>query len=970
MAPDAPASSASPLTRAGLLHLLTLWSFAVAQPLYEVLRRNGEFFVAHQTGPLDVLLFVLAISLVAPLVPAALCVAADLAWRRAGRLVFLLIAGVAVAAVALQALDRIAPIAAEWALAIAAVAGGAAAWMYASKAAARLFLTVLSPAVLIFPAVMMLHPDMAPFVRPSPSVQGPPPQLGPEPPPIVMIVFDQLPLTSLMTEAGEIDAENFPGFARLAASSTWYRNATAVGDNTGFALPPILTGMSPDPRRLPVAQDHPRNLFTWLAGAYRFEVIETITGLCPSDLCPRQRPPVGMRLASMLADSAVVWLHIVLPEPYRAKLPSLTENWKNFANQQNWARRWVAERDADRRRPVQAFLESISRDDEQPTLYFLHALLPHEPYVYLRDGRRFTPNPQVIGLRRGYLWTEDEAVVIEQYRLHLIQLGYVDRVIGALIDRLHSERLWERALVVVTADHGASFRPGLPFKIARLKTIGDIAPVPLFVKAPGQQAGAVSDRNIEAVDVLPTIAELLGTKLSWTSDGSPARSGVERPFKSFRQGSRRRPLRIPVDEMASMRTASAARKVRLFGAGPNPYWRPTTAPHRALVGKAVSSLTVRDSGPLQVLVEDPARYRDVDPGGPVVPSQIAGRVVNDTGLTIASPLAVAVNGTIVATTNAYEASARSNAPTWTTFLPPDAFVRGRNRIEVFVLGGSEERPILTRGFASGARPDTVNLASRAAARYWGIEHSGLHHWGGTPPLSSTEKQAAIVVPLDTEPKPRSLRVGLASGPAQGPLRIEMNGCVLFEGRVDSEPWYRTFPLRECGPAVMEAPSARIVFESATRRLQSRDGSRDVGVLIETVNLYAWDWPLGEQTGRAELAIRPLVDSDEPLRRGTGVSVAVANTGSIAAFSPADSPNRGVELDLRWAPAGGTPRSSGQRVRLARTLYPGERLEMQVPLSPPSSLEHRGPWDLYVVPVHAGGMAVPLQRPCVLRVLPD
>ena len=88
------------------------------------------------------------------------------------------------------------------------------------------------------------------------------------------------------------------------------------------------------------------------------------------------------------------------------------------------------------------------------------------------------------------------------------------------------------------------------------------------------------------------------------------------------------------------------------------------------------------------------------------------------------------------------------------------------------------------------------------------------------------------------------------------------------------------------------------------------------------------------------------------------------------FSPLDSPEAGVELDLRWAGAGGPPRPAGQRLRLLRTLYPGERLVMPLPLMPPPALEDGGPWDLHVVPVRRDGRDVALDAPCIVRVVPE
>ena len=64
-------------------------------------------------------------------------------------------------------------------------------------------------------------------------------------PPIVVVVFDQLPLISLLDRDGRIDGTLYPNFAALSRDAAWFRNASAVGDMTNWALPAILTGNYP-----------------------------------------------------------------------------------------------------------------------------------------------------------------------------------------------------------------------------------------------------------------------------------------------------------------------------------------------------------------------------------------------------------------------------------------------------------------------------------------------------------------------------------------------------------------------------------------------------------------------------------------------------------------------------------------------------------------------------------------------------
>ena len=53
-------------------------------------------------------------------------------------------------------------------------------------------------------------------------------------------------------------------------------------------MPAILTGQLPKQGALPIFADHPQNLFTFLGGSYRLNVVEALTHLCPPKLCKKK----------------------------------------------------------------------------------------------------------------------------------------------------------------------------------------------------------------------------------------------------------------------------------------------------------------------------------------------------------------------------------------------------------------------------------------------------------------------------------------------------------------------------------------------------------------------------------------------------------------------------------------------------------------------------------------------------------
>ncbi|MBJ7488792.1 MAG: hypothetical protein JHD14_10565, partial [Ilumatobacteraceae bacterium] len=108
--------------------------------------------------------------------------------------------------------------------------------------------------------------------------------------PIVLIVFDESPLFALLDAEGNINAQRFPGFARLASKSTWHRNALAVSQHTTQAVPAIFASKIPKRGDQPFLSAHPNNIFTMLQGTYPINGYESVTSLCPINTCASANP--------------------------------------------------------------------------------------------------------------------------------------------------------------------------------------------------------------------------------------------------------------------------------------------------------------------------------------------------------------------------------------------------------------------------------------------------------------------------------------------------------------------------------------------------------------------------------------------------------------------------------------------------------------------------------------------------------
>ncbi len=663
-------------------HLAVLWAFAVMQPLLDLLGGNAEFFVARGNGAGDVIVFSVAVTFVPPLALLAVEALAGLASNRVAAYLHWLFVGLLVAMFALQILDGLFDVAAGGLLAGALVAGLAATVAYARSAEARSLLSFLAPAPIVFLGLFLFFSDAAKIVLPDDDADAL--AAGSERSPLVVVLFDELATSSLMDGEGRIDGRRFPAFAELARHATWYRNATTVADHTDDAVPAILTGRRPDTALDPLASDYPENLFTLFAGERRLHVYERTARMCPQSFCETEAGSFTERMRDLVSDLSVVSGHLLLPAGLATGLPSVSEGFSGFGDQ---ATDEVEDRSHEGvdQGAITSFLEGL--DDDPRSLHFIHLLLPHVPWRYLPNGQDYV---------RGEVWREfdeDREVWAEDkrwpplqaQRAHLLQTGYADTILRRVIERLRSAGAWDDALIVVLADHGVAFTPGSSRRYSDGANIGEVAPMPLFVKAPGQQRGEVDGSAVTTLDVLPTIAEILGVEIPFEIDGRPASQARETDTLSILPGDAEEPLTFDIRDALAQRDRAAARQDRLFGAGWRGVWE--MGPHHELIGRQATSLRELEPDPAAAFVLTGAEdYEEVDSEGAFLPALISGQLE---GVDAGAPLAVALNGTIAGVGEAYE-SVFGGVRT-ALLAPPERFRDGANSValyEVVESGGA------------------------------------------------------------------------------------------------------------------------------------------------------------------------------------------------------------------------------------------------------------------------------------------
>src|SRR4051794_25347815 len=428
-----------------------------------------------------------------------------------------------------------------------------------------------------------------------------------------MVVFDEFPVDDLVAPNGEIDASRFPNFAALSREVTWFRNAASVYDSTFKAVPSILDAKLPRSHTSPDARSHKRSVYT-LFHELNWKIVDTESGtaVCPPSICSgarRIRPGVLARLSGGGRPSRLnSWVHAIRPR-------------------------------------------------DEPTLYFQHALIPHEPWIYLPSGRQSRPSGKdpIEGISKpgGF---HDAELVEHNHARHLLQAGYVDHQLGRLISRLRRAGLYDRATIAITADHGIAFEVGVKdHRHVSPTNVVQVASVPLFIKKPRQKKGGIDDSYVRTIDVVPTVAAIVGAKIDWPHEGRSVfgpeasnRNSVAMVARDFTHT-----VRISAPDWQQRRQARREEWARTFGTGFESsvrYGSPWAAlyrigPNPELIGRAVGSVKAAKGG--RASIANAGLYAQVNPRARLLPTQFEGRLRgNPPGKR--RHLAAAVDGRVVA----------------------------------------------------------------------------------------------------------------------------------------------------------------------------------------------------------------------------------------------------------------------------------------------------------------------------------
>lgn len=808
-----------------LFHLLALWSFAFAQPLYSKVSENLPFLLSHRIDGAQLIAYALGVLLLPPLLLWAGTGLVALLSRRlaliTNYLIFLVLASLV-----LLPLCGAAGLPDVLAIALAVSLALILALLHQTRVLQGL-LDFLAVAPVVFVAFFLFIGPASALLSSGNEAQAPdenhPDHLET---PVVVLLLDELPLQALLDANGQLDSERLPGFARLAETSTWYPRATTVVEATIMAAPVFLSGILPIHGRHqpPLWQNFPENIFDQVSAQRRIRAIENGSRLCRPGRCTlgmdTDRDLHALRWKTLAADSLVVWGHITLPASLgRRWLPELGTRWSGFAVANATAALSTDEsgphqlRWGQRSSEFAAFLAALG-DLGPDTLYYQHLLLPHAPWIYLPDGRTYDisrsesisgmmpEHANTTGIKHQW-WDSEWATVIAEQRF-MLQIAYVDSLLQELMERLEESDYFEDLMLIVAADHGGAFTPGTSRRALTLENFGEILPIPLFIKYPGQLEGRVDERPAELLDVSPSLRRALGLSL----DGLDGQALQDKPADRFEPrlvNEHGEVFQFSADEYwREFHAALKRRQQRLELDPAGNFVR--VGPHRTAYGQQIDAYASISTEPSEhvFVTADLSPWQAYSLKSSPVPARLVGRLQGPDAQD--SALFATLNGRIAGYAQPY---GYPGAEGLTEFiLWPALLVEGDNNLRIWEIAKDGEQTVLhpvkinidSTSFSAASAADK-DLAARTTEEdgLWGkwffpaamaeaagaetpeVRLAGSWHPAGSQEIRWTDKQAGICLELQ-EPE---LRLGFAfsATPFLHPPELNQQRLIIeIEGR--------------------------------------------------------------------------------------------------------------------------------------------------------------------------------------------
>ena len=666
------------------LHIAVIYALAVAQPLFDIIKDNGTFFVSRSLFPSEIILYTFLFSIGLPLFMGLLLFVASrfsLLFYTFFRKLLLFTSLFLLTLYSLKTLPF-----GFFNLILALLIGFILLSIYERFNKTQRFLTFLSPTILIVPLLFLFFSPtksllfQKDFFFENVALKNKVP--------VVMIVFDELTTTSLMNEKRSIDSQRYPGFSSLLPDFTWYRSAATVADTTDYAIPAMITGNYPGNKRAsPVYNNYPHNIFTVLGNKYKLNVYENLTQICPIAYCQGAmiRDPFWTALKTLFSDTWILYQHILLPKNFKKYLVPIHFSWSHFGQSHIDLMEGHTE-------VLPLFFERLAKNPLG--FHFIHLNQPHQPFIHMPSGKYYFGGDIDQGLiktdgqipGKTYHWAT-EWTAIQAYQRHLLQTGFTDLLLGQILEKVKKAGIYDDALIIVTADHGISFRMGISARHLNPKSpknAADVLSVPLFVKLPGQKQGKVSDDPVLTIDIVPSIAKTLGLSLPYSVDGMPFSSpSIKKRLSFFAKDTALNKYPVPT-ELLKDRYQTLNRKLAVFGSeATKPNGLYNIGPYQHLIGKHPEDFRIEQNNNVTVKIFGSHNFKNVDKEKDILPCRVKGNLYTNEKTKTHQKIAIAFNGIFVATTLSW--NWENGDERFSAMIAEKHLKKGNNLVEVYLI---------------------------------------------------------------------------------------------------------------------------------------------------------------------------------------------------------------------------------------------------------------------------------------------
>src|SRR5690606_26772839 len=181
------------------LHLLALCAFAIAQPLFDITGDNPTFFVAHRLSGARIVLLALVLVVIPPVVLGLAVYGVRLVSPRAAAVFQSLLIGVLAVLVVYPFVHRSLNLRLRYQAALIVLGVATIAYCYWRYVGFRRFITWTSPAPLVFALVFLFFSPVQGLLADT-RQSVPDVEVGSSTP-VVLIVFDEFPLSTILDES-------------------------------------------------------------------------------------------------------------------------------------------------------------------------------------------------------------------------------------------------------------------------------------------------------------------------------------------------------------------------------------------------------------------------------------------------------------------------------------------------------------------------------------------------------------------------------------------------------------------------------------------------------------------------------------------------------------------------------------------------------------------------------------------------